>query len=841
MSRYGIDYYGFGYYGTDNPVKYDATPFTAKPYDYNKMLLQWTDPAGSWSSLIIVRNSYGFPLNPWDGIQVVSAYSGQDPVSYLDTNQIVPGTFYYYSIFVFGLVQYNWVNAGTAMGIAVKNYGNTNKLYSYLPDIYKIVNTYVASADWDNTDLYNFLNNFGFELDREQTITDLLTTKYDSETVSGKLIPTMLNQFGLSYEPAIGLQQNRILLRNAVTLTKQKGSKAGLIAFIRAFTGWGVPTPLSGTPNPSVNGITLSHNLMLDYNDSSFEESIGHWASNDKTALVERLASYQITSLSLTSNIATLIIGSHQYEVGNSITISGLPLPLFNTSTPVTLTAVNQSSSISFSLTSSNVTSTSGYNSATKSYGTITPYPTPWVEATAPTLFPNKIKGILDLTNTSVSAQTITAYCGDTNPIQYGVPVTVSTIYTFSIYAAKGATARNVTPQIKWYDRFGVYLSTSSGTAVSDNTAIFSSSIRPYVTATSPATAAYAAPGVSIASVGGSATNEHHYFDTAQFELGSITSFDEARQIHLTLKANRINELINPNFVSPTTPWAVSTGSATSDGTLYAPNSTLYTVTSTVISGGSATVTFSTPHVIPVGSYVYLSNISGTGVTASNYTGARLITAVTINSLSFASAASQTTKTTTGSGWLQGNAFKVTSSGASTSIKSWDGSTTSQQMGIYYPGTSYTFSVYVQPVVTETVVAKISWYNVSNTLISTSSGASTSITAGIWNRPYVTDTAPATASYATVELSWTSAASTSIIYLDNALFENNGAVLTYFDGSSGNATIYELFWEGGTANAARSHYYKNRFTVQTRLYGAILNAQLPLGATSAVYLAQPKT
>ena len=92
-----------------------------------------------------------------------------------------------------------------------------------------------------------------------------------------------------------------------------------------------------------------------------------------------------------------------------------------------------------------------------------------------------------------------------------------------------------------------------------------------------------------------------------------------------------------------------------------------------------------------------------------------------------------------------------------------------------------------------------------------------------------------------MELSWTSAASTSIIYLDNALFENNGAVLTYFDGSSGNATIYELFWEGGTANAARSHYYKNRFTVQTRLYGAILNAQLPLGATSAVYLAQPKT
>ena len=944
MSRYGLSYYGIDYYGSDNPIKFDATPFTAIPSNYGSMLLNWVDPSGGWANLTITRNSYGFPVNVYDGVQVLTAANGKDPVTFIDTG-LNQGQFYYYSIFVYNLTQYRWTNAGNAIGLSVKNYGNTDSLYNYLPEVYKISQPYVATSDWDNPDLYNFLTNFGFQLDYTRTLSDLLENKYDIENVSGVLIPTMLNQFGQSYEPAIGLQQNRILLRDAVTLTKQKGSLRGLVAFIKSFTGWGVPDPLinetftlsatsgqyypiqpsgsnvyawssggslgtntvviavvAGTSiavgseilgngvqpntiitnvvtttsttrtltlstyffadasssytvvsvpsNPSVYGVQIGHNLMLDYNDSSFEESTGQWASIDNTADYDQLPTLSVLTASLTSNVATLTFSAnykHQYDIGNYITVNGLPYPLFNSASPYTITALTPTS-ISFALTSAtNLPSSSGYNPVTNQYGTITPYPTPWVEPTAPTAFPNKSNGILALYNASASAQTINAYVGDDAPVTKGIPVVQGTTYCFSIYASKGAgaTARTVTSKVKWFDRFGNLLSTSSGTGVSDNTALFSSSYRPYVSAAAPTRAAYACPGVSIASIGGSATNEHHFFDAAQFEIASSpTSFDEARQIHLTLRANRINELTNPNFASATAPWT-TTGSATAaiNSSIGQPNTTNYTVTATSISSNVATVTVSTPHILQVGSLVTLSGVTGSGVTSANYNGNRTLTAVTLYTFSYAvTAADQASLSTSGNAFQTGHVLSLTGTGTtSVVVKSWDGSATSQLLNIYYPNTSYTFSCYAWTAgTTETVATKINWYDASYNLLSSSTGTAVTVNSG-YSRPYVTATAPTAAAHASAEINWSSVVSGDVLYIDQALFENYGQVLTYFDGAGDSGDISDFVWEGGTANAARSHYYKNKYAIQTRLFGSTLSAVLPLGSTAAVYLAQPQT
>ena len=838
MSRYGLDYYGIGYYGSDNPIKFDATPFTAIPSDHGKILLNWTDPTGEWSALKIVRNSYGFPVTPWDGDVVVEVYNGSDPLLYEDAD-LKTGAFYYYSIFVFGLVQYAWINAGNAIGLSVKDWGNTDKLYDYLPEIYKITQPYSASSDWYNPDLYSFLKNFGFELDYEQTLIYLLNEKYDTQKVSGVLVPTMMNQFGQTYEPAIGLQQNRIILRDAVTLTKQKGSKDGLIAFIRDFTSWGVPVPIAGTPNPSVNGITVGHNLMLDYNDSSFEESNGHWVSTDNTAQLDNLQSYNIESVSVTSNVATLVIGPNNYDVGNSIYISGMALPLFNSTSPIALTSVDQNSSISFSLTTADVPNTSGFNPSTQTYGKVTPSPIPWVEPTTPALFPNKTNGVFSVYNTSSSAQTINTYCGDDSPITKGIPVTTGNHYTFSIYLAKGSTTRNVTAKIKWFNRFGTYISTSSGSSVSNSLTEFSSTKRPSVSDTAPSGAAYACPGVSIASVGGSATNEHHYFDAAQFEqASSATDFDEARQLHIVLRANRINELINPHFASSAAPWAATNATKSVVSTEIEPHAELYTILSGSISSGTATITLNHPHEYQIGSSVVISGVTGTH--ASDYNGTRVLTGVTLNTVSYAVSASDST-ISSGSLWIAGNTLKITSTSANVVISSWDGSTTSELMDIYYPDTSYTFSVYAKALTaSESIIARISWYDSSHTLINHDDGTATPVTTSTWARPYVTATAPATAAYATVEVLWTTT-SGNILLLDASLFENAGLVLEYFDGSRGPATSNDLLWEGGVVNGSRSHLYKNRIPVQTRLYTNTLNEQLPLGSTAAIYIAQPKT
>lgn len=866
MSRYGIDYYGIAYYGGTNPLKFDASPLTATPSNYGQITLKWADPSGSWSQLVLVRNAYGYPVNPYDGVQLLTVNNGSDPVTFIDSNNLIQGNFYYYSIFVYNTTNYGWTNAGNAIGLSVQNWGSTDKMYAYLPEIYKITQPYSATSDWDNSDLYSFISNFGFQLDYDQTLSNLLINRYNIETVSGTAIPTMLNQFGQKYEQAIGLQQNRILLRDSVILTSQRGSKRGLVGYLEDFSGWGVPNPVpqpsfvinpstgqynvvpstaTEAPNPSVNGIVVGHNLMLDYNDSSFEESSGHWVSIDNTADYDQLQALPITTLSLTSNVATLTIGANSYDVGNSVTISGLPYPLFNTAVPVTLTAVTPTT-ISFALTGSDVGNLSGFNSTTGLYGEVIPYPSPWVESTAPILFPNKSDGILAVYNLSTIPQTINIYCGDDEPVINGIPVTTGTTYSFSFYAAKGAgaTARTVTAKIKWFDRFGNYLSTSSGTGVSDNTALFSASYRPYVSAAAPSGAAYACPGISVASIGGSASNEHHFIDTAQFEAASSpTSFDEARQLHVTLRADRINELVNPHFVSPTTTSWITTGGSTSVvTTVLEPTATNFSITSTSLTSNVATVVLSTPHSFQVGATVYISGVSGSGVTASNYNGTRTITAVTLSSLSFAvTATNQSSLPTTGNLYQTGHVYQVTASGSTVAVNSWDGSTTSELCNIFYPSTSYTFSIYAKAVTAaESVTSVINWYDITHTLISSSTGSATAVSTGSWARPYVTGTAPATAAYASVEVTW-STTSGHVLYLDEAVFENAGILLPYFDGNGGPGLSTDFLWEGNNVNAARSHYYKNKLNVQTRLYTDVLSSQLLLGETAALYIGQPNT
>ena len=72
------------------------------------------------------------------------------------------------------------------------------------------------------------------------------------------------------------------------------------------------------------------------------------------------------------------------------------------------------------------------------------------------------------------------------------------------------------------------------------------------------------------------------------------------------------------------------------------------------------------------------------------------------------------------------------------------------------------------------------------------------------------------------------------------MFEKTPFVLSYFDGDSGLATPDELYWEGGVADASRSHFYVNRIAVEERLKIALKDF-LTLGTTFTVYLAQPKT
>ena len=664
MARYGVDYYGVSYYGPATPVEFSAPNFVGKsvpiwvnkttgdklpitsPYippsgyklGYSGVNLSWVKPTGEWNAIKLVRNSYGFPTDSDDGDILIDELKAVSPTLYQDIN-LQQGRTYYYSLFVEAIATGDWVRAGNAFGIFVKDFNSYERMYRQMPNIYRSVSSYEVTADNENTDLQNFLALFAFEYDLEKTYATNLMYSSDTTFVDGRYVPQMMKQFGLKFEPEIGLKQSRSLLRNAMKIYKTKGSYDGLVTYLKAFTGYDVV-------------VTTGVNKFLDFNCSSFEEGIGFWESTTATL-------------------------TQQLNISGSFTA--------------------------------------------------------YIESTAPSTYPNSALGALKVLVTS--SGTVTLDCGLSTPITKGIPVSPGTAYSFSIYGRADSTSRTATAVIKWFDRFGNYISSDSGTGLSLTTGGWN--VRPKaINKTAPALAAFAVPGISIASA---TSSEIFYFDAAQFEAASDASnFEEARVVKINAIASRINELLNPNF-DTTAQWT-STNS------------------SVLLSSGVA----GSPSKVGTALIVRPTTAAATTVLSEHIT-------------------------------------TVTSSA------------------------TYTFSVYAQifaeggtGVPDNPMYAVIKWYSSANSLLQTDTGETRYPAIGVWARPDVTGTAPANASYAIASLVWTPDDTGFSMSVDEAMFEKNAFTNSYFDGNTGVTLLSSLFWEG-TAGASRSHYYKNRLTVQGRL------------------------
>jgi len=840
MARYGLSYYGQAYYGPDNPVSFVAGVFTAKPVSYASIELSWSSPTGDWSKMRLVRNPYGFPVNAFDGDVLVAEAKEDDPTFYLDNQDLAEEAFYYYSLFVFDVVSYSWIRSGNVIGLSVKDYNYRNKLYNWLPEITKIEQLYLATAEVNNQDLFKFLSVFGFQLDQTQTLISLLEDRYNLEKVSALLLPPMLNQFGLVFEPEIGFQQARILIRDAIQIGKQKGGADGVREFIKAFTGYAVPQPIAGTPNPSIDGLQVSKNLMLDYNDSSFEESFGHWRTPDASATLSNLKKKKVTSISVTASVTKLTVGTHSYVANQKIYVNGSQYPAFNTGfvTPVTISSVD-ATAIYIPATITSFPETSAFNPSTENYVEITPYPAPWDEPTTPTLYPNKQSGIFCVRKTGTSPGTAIVDCGGDVPGTKGVPVVAGSQYTFSIYAASQGTNRAVTLSMLWYDRLGNLLSTSTGSATTTTIGDFSA--RPSVSGSAPASAYYMVPRISIAAATTAAT-EFHFFDAAQVEqAGAASAFEEARQLKIYPRATRINELTNPHFAAPFTPWSVTDGTPSLSTTTQEPDAEVFNITHLTVNSNEVTLETSVSHDIRTGSNVVITGLGAPydGVVAVTSSGVNLTDPLRASrTFTFNLTTPNVARTSvSGTVFESGESLLISATASAVQIKST--TSPSDLSEVHYPSTSYAFSVYSQLVTggTEEVTPSIVWYDSSKNVISTSTGDEFFITSTgtTWQRISLIATAPATAAYAHVQLDW-QVIDGSVLVLDSALFENVGVILPYFDGDGGPCDTTDLFWEG-TPAASRSHLYKNRFAVQSRLTDELLQGYVTLGTTFAVYLA----
>ena len=467
MSRYGDEFYGLAPYGTDTLVDFDVSPFTVTSIDYNKIFVEWNQPTGDWDKIRLVRNGFGFPMTPDDGDLLFEGDNANNVRTYLDEGQVpansglIEGQTYYYTVFVRNTTTGRWIASGTNLGVAVKNFGTAELMYDYLPAVYKIGNPFTAEDnDSDlNNDLFNFLQIFAFEHDLFKTLATNMKNRYDPLTLDGRLIPLALNEFGFPFEKEIGIQQARSLLKNAIKIYSERGSLSGLKTFVAAFTGF----------NADIN---TPVNLMPDYNNATFQESIGFWQNVENTTLARTLQNSE------------------------------------------------------------------------------SPAVPPYIEPSSPPNFPNDAVGFLKVT--AIAAGDMLFACGLSAPLTRAIPVKAGTTYNLSCYTRAKTTARTVTLNIQWFDRFGQLIGTV-GEASSTNV------VETWTRATAasgsaPENAYYAVPQVRIEDA---VLGEVHYLDAFQFSIGTEpTTFADARRIDIILRANRINQVLNPSFEESLANWA---------------------------------------------------------------------------------------------------------------------------------------------------------------------------------------------------------------------------------------------------------------------------------------------
>jgi len=569
MTKYSGGIYGTGLtYGevVDTSNALTVSPFVATSTYYQTISLSFTVPSGSFSRIIMVRNPLGFPVTPDDGDRIIDAVDTStiaspyvDTGGYIDltTNTFITsiggeplvlteGKAYYYSVFL--LVSSTWQRAGNTIGLSVKSYSTTDTMYNYLPLPYKLPNLEVTDSNADvNSALYNFLKTFGFTFDIWKTQAENIRNRYDVDNIHGRLIPNMLNQFGLPFEDELGIQQGRRLLKYVSKIQSKKGSTDGLKTFVTAFTGYNVT-------------LGSLRNLLLTLNDGSFEYSLGGWVGSDASSSISQISGgsespvvtpytesgsptgYPNSTLGILKATRLSTTGAITFACGTSYrnVFINPQTPLLSNGTNVTLTTnVNHGLSVGQIITISGV-SPSGYN-ATNAAVTAINGPNQFTYANATT-------GAI-LTGGTVNIATFA-------PRLAGVPVTPGYTYTLSLYTRAKTTARTVNQSISWYDYRGNFISTSTASGSANTTTAWT---RPTVhTATAPLTAEYAVPTISILAA---VASEVHYVDAVQFEqAASAATYADPRRVDIFLQANRINCITNPSFETNTDDWGSPSG-----------------------------------------------------------------------------------------------------------------------------------------------------------------------------------------------------------------------------------------------------------------------------------------
>jgi len=313
MARYNTFIYGdvqvtFG--GVSGPI-YSAEPFTAEPLDYDKIGVAFSIPGRNtnnyYTRLRVVRNQdypsetqedgiilfdklYSSSLTPLSGnVQFVDGtLSDANKVPFPALRQ---GRYAYYSIWLLKTTGGNtfWDKVADTSTLLAKSHdtvlSNTDsafsqitnpkttrtrtthqKLMELLPKVYTTSTENPLDVIDENSDLSLFLKAFSYTMDEVFTYADLLLPTRDATNYSPDLIRAKSYELGLNPDNQPSTRTQQKLVREAHYMYSRKGTKLALETFAEAITGYNAT-------------VSISPNLMLSPQDSTFYRGVGSWTT----------------------------------------------------------------------------------------------------------------------------------------------------------------------------------------------------------------------------------------------------------------------------------------------------------------------------------------------------------------------------------------------------------------------------------------------------------------------------------------------------------------------------------------------------------------------------------
>jgi hypothetical protein len=330
VAKYGVNYYGSSSYGSFVNLRFSVQPMSVLATElstvssFSKVLVEWQTPRGEFTRIRLVRNQAGFPETSEDGVIIYDEFATEGTVSrssIIDGEDnptdipLVPGRQVYYRMFLFTNTKI-WKVAGSITAIVPSDHGIQDKFMATIPKVFTSKSQEPLGAVDVDSDLYKFMSGLTFAQEELYTLIDLLKPRHTGLETPFELIPAEVTNYGLLSESALPVKNQKRLIREALYMYTHKGTQKSIETYAESLTGF-EPT------------ITVSKNLLLTVQDSTFYGGIGNWVASNavltsSTEQVPNSTTNQIdttkTGKIVASNSGSMVLGA------TNIITKGIPV-----------------------------------------------------------------------------------------------------------------------------------------------------------------------------------------------------------------------------------------------------------------------------------------------------------------------------------------------------------------------------------------------------------------------------------------------------------------------------------------------------------------------------------